>query len=151
MNASHLVSESARLVITPICKTYKSHGPCGRRDWDEQLVRESGGEQMMWDDSKYNTARVGDILMVWHHEKNVTCHLITSVRRSSDRLPSWSGNVGQSDRNVIEIDSALATIPWHLWKFLHGHLRCMGTSNITTQRGNIISFLRTSYYDTASM
>ena len=150
MNTTHLVSGDARLVITPISKSYKSQGPCARRDWDEQLVRTTEGKQMMWDDSKHNTSGVGDILMAWHHNEGVTCHLITSVKHPSDRLASWSGNVGHSDRNVIEIDSAFATIPWHLWLAIGGNIRCMGTSNITTARDSIISILRASYYDSDS-
>ena len=148
MGTYHLVSDTDNLVITPIRKSYISKGPCPRSDWEEQEEREANGQQMMWDDSKYNISKVGDILCVWHHNVSVTCHLITAVKYPSDRLPSWSRNVGQSDRNVIEIDRAFTTIPWHTWLFIGGHKRCMGTSAIKTKRANIISALQARYYDT---
>jgi hypothetical protein len=149
MNASHLVSETSNLLITPIGKTYKSHGGCARRDWDEQMDRESDGKQMMWDDSKFNKSKVGDILFVWHYGKRVTCHEITGVKIPAERLSTWSDNVGQGKRNVIEIGSAFASIPWYLWLLVGGHKRCMGTGSVVSARNSIIAILRADYFDSS--
>ena len=150
MDTSHLVPETSGLLITPIGKTYKSHGGCARRDWDEQIARESEGKQLMWDDSRFNNSEVGDILLVWHHEQGVSCHEITGVKLPSERLSTWSDNVGQTDRNVIEIGSAFSTIPWHLWLTIGGHKRCMGTGSIKASRSGIIGILRADYFDSNS-
>ena len=145
MNATHLVSEASGLLITPISKR-----KCpARRDWEEQMIRESDGKQLMWDDSRYNKSKVGDTLLVWHHGVGVTCHEITGVKLPSKRLTTWSDNVGQGDRNVIEIGSAFSTIPWHLWLAIGGPSRCMGTNSVKTARNNIIAILRADYMDSA--
>ena len=91
------------ILITPISKTYKKSGPCSKTDWEEQLIRSSNFQQMMWDDSTQNKSKIGDFLAVWHYKKGVAFHYITDIKNPQKRLPSWSRNVGQSNRNVIYI------------------------------------------------
>jgi len=114
------------------------------------MDRESEGKQLMWDDSRFNKSKVGDILLVWHHGVGVSCHKITGVKLPSERLSTWSGNVGQTDRNVIEIGSAFTTIPWHIWLEVGGPPRCMGTNSIKAARDGIISIIRADYFNSSS-
>ena len=87
---------------------------------------------MMWDDSTYNKSKVGDILIFWHHEKGVTFHNIMEIHPPSERLSSWSNNVGQGDRNVLYISNEFHRMTWLEWTDIGGHLRCMGTAHVKT-------------------
>ena len=129
---------SVNMLITPIRKNKKANPPCSRTDWEEQLKRCNNNKQMMWDDSAKNKSKKGDIFVVWQHEKPISFHYITEVRSNSDRLPSWTNNVGQSDRQVIYIDPAFATISWKEWISLGGHKRCMGTAAIITAKVSLL-------------
>ena len=75
----HLKSDP-NFIITPISKKDTStHHP--KKDWKEQLNRSHSNLQMMWDDSRYNSAKPGDILIVWHHDSHVTFHFIGMLSR----------------------------------------------------------------------
>ena len=117
-------------VITPIAKDYKTRGPCSKKDWDEQKSREENFNQMMWDDGPKNQSQVGDVLIVWHYKKGVTFHLIEEIFPPNQRLPSWSNNVGQTDRQVIYISSEFARMKWNEWIEIGGRPRCMGTGPV---------------------
>jgi hypothetical protein len=124
--------EVSGFLITPIAKTYKKNGPCSKIDWEEQIRRGSEFQQMMWDDSTYNKSKVGDVLIFWHHEKGVTFHNIMEIHPPSERLSSWSNNVGQGDRNVIYISNEFYRMNWEQWTDIGGHSRCMGTAPVKT-------------------
>ena len=135
----HLKSDP-NFIITPISKKDTStHHP--RKDWQEQLNRSHSNLQMMWDDSRYNSAKPGDILIVWHHESHVTFHFITHIFPPSTRLPSWSDNVGHSDRNVIYITPHFHNMTWSIWLSLDGPSRCMGTANLKKAKFNLLQYL----------
>ena len=120
-------------LITPIAKDYKTcEGPCSKKDWDEQVSRGANFVQMMWDDSTFNKSRVGDVLIVWHHQKGVTFHHIEAIHPPNQRLPSWSNNVGQTDRQVLYISSEFARMNWDEWSSHDAHQRCMGTTPVKT-------------------
>ena len=122
------------ILITPIASIYKKSGPCSKRDWEDQLCRCHNFEQMMWDDSQYNKSKVNDILAVWHYQKGVTFHVITDIKDPSERLLSWSKNVGQTDRRVLFISREINYMKWDRWLELGGSKRCMGTGAITSAR-----------------
>ena len=135
------ISENAELLITPISKTYNKTGPCSKKDWDEQQDRYKRGEQMMWDDSKYNKSKKGDVIAIWKYEKGVSFHHIEKVENPQSRCKSWSQNVGQTDRNVILLSPEFSYFKWDKWIEMGGHKRCMGTSNITTSKDKILNEL----------
>ena len=137
--------DDAEYSITPIAKDFKKEGPCSRKDWNEQLERASEFKQMMWDDTPKNNSKKGDILMVWHHMKGVTFHSIQDVLPPSKRLPSWSNNVGQGDRQVLYISSEFARLEWNEWIKAGGQSRCMGTSSVKTAVPTIIDALKKKY------
>ncbi len=128
-------------LITPWAKTYKKEGPCSKRDWEEQMERKTRHDQMMWDDSKKNKSKVGDILICWRYMKEVTFHWITDVKDPSQRLPTWSKNVGQHDRQVLFISEEFKKMDWVEWINLGGHKRCMGTGSVTKCKDKLLDIL----------
>jgi hypothetical protein len=141
LNKDNCISENAELLITPISKTYNKTGPCSRKDWDEQQDRYKRGEQMMWDDSKHNKSKKGDVIAIWKYEKGVSFHHIEKVENTQSRSESWSQNVGQTDRNVILLSPEFSYFKWDKWIEMGGHKRCMGTSSITTSKDKILNEL----------
>ena len=120
---------SKHLIITPISKNLKSKANI---DFREQWMRTRTGElNWCWDDSKYNTAKQGEYFAFFHHKNKVVIHRILSVRPPSERLPSWSSNVGQANRNVLELSDPLREITWSEWLQTGCSDVCMGTYRTT--------------------
>jgi hypothetical protein len=136
--------EHANIYITPIAKTYKTKEgqPCSRGDWEEQISRSVNGSPLVWDGPPLTHVqpRIGDLMVVWKHKKHVTIYGITDVRPPSDRLPTWSMNIGQSERQVLTLENP-RVIGWDSWIALGGASRCMGTSIVKSSRENIIRLL----------
>lgn len=130
--------DNIQLLLTPIASNYKKDGACSKKDWEEQLLRCENFEQMMWDDSQYNKSKVNDILAVWRYQRGVTFHRITDIKDPSERLPSWSKNVGQSDRRVLFISREIDFMKWDKWLEVGGPSRCMGTASIKNARDSIL-------------
>ena len=132
-----------KLTITPINKELKSKSNI---DYREQTERTSTGElQWCWDDSRYNKAKANEYFAFLFYGKKVIIHRITFVKPPSDRLPSWSVNVGQSNRNVLELSEPLIEINWEKWKSLNGPKACMGTyttGDLSTERPMLYNVLK---------
>jgi hypothetical protein len=113
------------LTITPISRDIKS---ASNIDYNEQLVRVKTNElNWCWDDSRFNKAKEGEYFAFYFHGIRVVIHKIKSVKPPSCRLPSWSKNVGQGDRNVVELSEPLKEIGWTEWQLLNGPESKMGT------------------------
>jgi hypothetical protein len=54
-----------------------------------------------------------------------------NVKPPSARLPSWSRNVGQGDRNVLELSHPMLEISWIEWQLMKGPESKMGTYTTT--------------------
>jgi superfamily I DNA/RNA helicase len=80
-----------------------------------------------WDDSRYNKAKPNEYFAFYFHGARVVIHKIENVQPPSCRLPSWSRNVGQGDRNVVELSEPLKEIGWTEWQLLNGPESKMGT------------------------
>lgn len=127
--------QKCNLIITPITSDYRKPA---RRDYMEQLTRISNGLPLMWDDSRYNNAHIGDKFGFWFYKKSVHIHTIIGISLPSERLPSWSKNVGQGDRQVITLSIEHYVIPWDTWIKLDGSKRCMGTSHVVKGKESIL-------------
>jgi hypothetical protein len=102
-----------RLTISPINKNLKSKSNI---DFREQWMRTRTGElKWCWDDSKFNNSKPGDYFGFMFYGIKVKIHRILAVKPTSERLPSWSSNVGQSDRNVLELSELVKEITWEEW------------------------------------
>ena len=125
------------LVITPISadKTTKA-----RIDYEEQEHRLQGGKPLLWDDSRYNQSREGDLFGFWMYKNQVRIHVVEAVFNPEKRLPSWSSNVGQGSRNVIQLSDRCVILPWSKWLQLDGAKRCMGTAPVKKGLNVIIEF-----------
>jgi hypothetical protein len=117
------------LTLTPISKDIKSPSYI---DYNEQLSRVlHDGFQWCWDDSRYNKAKVGEYFAYYFHGMRVVIHQIMDVKPPSSRLPSWSRNVGQGDRNVLELSHPMVEISWIEWQLMNGPESKMGTYTTT--------------------
>lgn len=106
------IYSDCNLVITPINKDIKSNS---NRDFQEQMERIKGGLQHVWDDAKGNLAIKGDLFAYCENslkiddfkktDGKVIIYQITNVLKPTHRLSTWSDNVGQGDRNVVELSS----------------------------------------------
>ena len=113
------------LTLSPISKDIKSPSYV---DYNEQLSRVlHDGFQWCWDDSRYNKAKSGDYFAFYFHGMRVVIHQIVDVKPPAERLPSWSKNVGQGDRNVLALSHPMLEITWIEWQLMGGPESKMGT------------------------
>ena len=131
------VHPETQLVISPITADVKKPA---HRDYAEQQRRINSGLPLVWDDSKHNKSAVGDKFGFWFYRDKVHIHTIIGVSSPQHRLPSWSDNVGQNDRNVVTLSKDFIVIPWEKWIELDGARRCMGTVHVKKGLLNILNF-----------
>jgi len=113
-----------QLIGTPIAKSYTKNGPDSKRDYEEQCEREG---PFCWDDSPSNSAKQGDYFVFKFYGVKIILHRIEDVKNPSERLPSWSSNVGQSNRNVLILSNPLHEMSWKEWISMGGCADHMGT------------------------
>ena len=142
--ASPVTPPSAReyLVITPISavKQNKAH-----IDYEEQVQRLQEGQPLLWDDSRFNQSEVGDLFGFWMYNNQVRIHVIEAVSDPQNRMPSWSSNVGQGSRNVVQLSDRCVIISWSKWLELDGAKRCMGTTPVKKGLDDIIRYHQSMY------
>jgi hypothetical protein len=101
------------MIVTPIPQNRKANG---RKDYREQMLRIQENKIHVWDDSRYNKAQKGDIFAYAENRIKINdiltpgiihVYVIENVTKPENRLPSWSKNVGQGDRNVLELTSKI--------------------------------------------
>lgn len=114
------------ITITPIS------GDCKKDafiNYDEQKNR----IQKVWDDGEMNTTTRGDFFAFYlteskHRPKGkFIIHLVYDVKSPRDRLPSWSKNVGQKDKQVLELSEPLFELTIEEWKIMEGPMKKQGT------------------------
>jgi hypothetical protein len=127
-----------QMIVTPISKNPRNKACI---DYEEQLLREARGEQIMWDDSKWNKAQEGDVLGFVKHGKEVTFRQIESIHPVGSRLPSWSANIGQQNRQVLYLGKVSAVVPWQTWIEQGGHKKVQGTQHVRTNLQQLLSLL----------
>ena len=134
-------SKTQQVFITPVAARYKKTQPCSRRDWDEQEGRARAGEQVMWDGPPANRPQPhkGDLMTIWRNNGVITIYTITEVLDPSQRLDSWTDNVGQQDRSVVFLSSP-KEVKWTAWIKMGGHKRCQGTRRIVNVGKDIIEY-----------
>lgn len=109
---NYWVRDNPSMIVTPVAMGAKS---ASRRDWLEQVQRRQNGEMHVWDDSKQNCASKGDLFAYVENSVKlkddqkskgfIEVFVIKKVYSPEYRLPSWSENVGQGDRNVVELSA----------------------------------------------
>lgn len=112
IGSHYWVREGPSMILTPVAMGAKS---ASRRDWLEQAQRRQNGEMHVWDDSKQNCASKGDLFAYVENSVKlkddqkskgwIEVFVIKNVYSPEHRLPSWSNNVGQGDRNVVELSA----------------------------------------------
>lgn len=124
----------SQFVITPISANKSNKANI---DYSEQMDRIDEGKPLVWDDTKFNKSRPGDMFGFWMYKDKVKVHTIQAVSSPEDRLPSWHKNVGQSDRNVVTLSRKHFVIDWEDWIAIGGAKRCMGTANAIKSLKNV--------------
>lgn len=126
-------------VVTPINKIKTTNS---NKDYKEQLERLKKGEQLMWDDTKNNsTKKSGGFFGFVHNSKCVDICMILDIKDPKNRLPSWSKNVGQGDRNVLYLSDPIVKIPWDLWIRLNCPKKIQGTTIIKSAHESLTNYL----------
>mgnify|MGYP001215537594 CR=1 FL=1 len=134
-----VIDDSQPFIVSPINKNKKSKS---RIDYNEQKTRETDGKKLMWDDTSKNiTKKAGGIFAFVHNNHKVEICQITGVFDPKSRLPSWSLNVGQTDRNVLELTNVIMTLTWDEWITHGGHRRVQGTTQVL-QKDRLINYIR---------
>ena len=139
------------ITLTPIAKKTKkaststdAKSPDSKRDYLEQMERERQGMKLMWDDRSKNDSLAGTTMFafVFNNEK-VKFHIVTNVMNPEARLVSWSQNVGQDNRNVLELSNLVHEMDWETWLSLGGHKKVQGTTCIASKSTikNIINYI----------
>ena len=127
-------------IVTPINKNIKSKS---NRDYCEQLERAKQHRQVMWDDAKRNpTHTIGGFFGFVHNGRYVEIHMITDIKPATERLDSWSDNVGQTDRNVLMLTPKIYTISWADWLSLGAPKKVQGTTRVVGAHAQMSSFLK---------
>lgn len=115
----------SHLTITPISKKIKSNSQV---DYREQVKRVEENTQIWcWDDSYVNNSEVNGYFAFYFHGIKAVIHKITSIKDPKERLPSWSKNVGQGDRKVLELSEPICEFTWEEWLAMRGPLKRQGT------------------------
>ena len=127
------------LIVTPICKTYKKNGPCSRKDYEEQEKRMERGQQLMWDDSKQNDAKVGDVFGFVKNNIGVIFHRIESVHGPDHRLDTWNDD-DHGGRNVLYLSEKIGKIDWNVWIRIGGSRKAQRTFKIQQKNSNELLF-----------
>jgi hypothetical protein len=126
-------------IITPINKNPRSKS---QKDYNEQVLRGSRGQSLMWDDKKGNpTHEVGGAFGMVHNFKRVEIHMIVAIHSYKKRIESWCDNVGQGDRNVLKLSPVLTTISWETWLSLGCAKKVQGTWQVVSAHKSLSSYL----------
>lgn len=115
-----LIRNYNQLTITPISKDKRSNSYV---DYAEQEERNN----WCWDDSEFNKSEVGQLFVFFFPQKKVVIHRIESIHDPTHRLPSWTKNVGQSNRNVLKLSEKLREFTMDEWQRIGGQMKQQGT------------------------
>lgn len=135
---------SYQLTLTPISGDAKR---ASNEDYKEQKERNShildANMFWCWDDSKTNKSKKGDYFgfffpesKKWNEPGKVIIHRINDVKSPKDRLPSWSRNVGQTDRNVLILSPPIDSFTMEEWKLVRGPMKRQGTYTTIVKKEN---------------
>jgi hypothetical protein len=123
---------STKITITPIGTSVKNSKSL--IDFQEQVTRSQTmeGGIWCWDDSRYNKATEGELFAFFFPRSKrcageIVLHRITGVKSPAHRLPSWASNVGQGDRNVLELSPPIKKYTMEEWESNGGPMSKMGT------------------------
>ena len=117
-----------RFTITPISGNHKN-----KSNIDYYEIEGLG--RWMWDDSSHNSTQKGDLFAFYFTkhknrpqlEQKFVFHRVEEVLNPSHRLPSWSSNVGQTNRNVLILSPPIFSILLQEWKNKGGPMSHMAT------------------------
>lgn len=111
-NIKRIENYDRNMVLTPVAQGKNS---ASNRDYNDQIQRRKNHEMHCWDDSKDNNAVKGDLfgyvencISIRPNTKSlgmIELFTILNVYDKTYRLPQWSENVGQGDRNVVELSN----------------------------------------------
>ena len=112
------------ITITPISGNHRNKSWI---DFDEQLTINSHNDyNWNWDDEPGNSTRPGGLFAFWliassmRPEGKLIIHIVNDFKSPSHRLSSWSQNVGQGNRNVLQLSAPIFELTEDEWKKMGG-------------------------------
>ena len=124
-------------VMSPINKAPSSKS---RVDHLEQMARST---DKMWDDAKGNpTQEAGGVFGFVHNGDRVEIHMVVGTNEPSDRVLTWSENVGQTNRDVLKLSPKVCEINWVDWLSFGGARRIQGTTRVVGAHDGLHTHLR---------
>jgi len=135
-------------IATPINKLIKS---ASNKDYQEQQERARRNMQLMWDDAKGNpTKTVGGAFAFVQNGIKAEFHIIEKICPPTERLESWSANVGQGDRKVLMLSTCVKTVTWEEWLALECPKKVQGTMRMVTVHPRLSAWLQIQLQDVHS-
>jgi hypothetical protein len=116
------------ITLTPISGDIKKRSNIDFNEQKERTKNLLDGDQFWtWDDSRHNTSKPGDLFAFFFPQSKlqtgkVIIHRIIAVKNPSERLPSWSKNVGQDTRNVVELSPPKIEFSMTEWQEMGGKM-----------------------------
>lgn len=130
-------------IVSPINKNPNSKSHI---DYIEQQQRANKNMELMWDDAKNNpTDQIGGIFGFVHNYNFIDIHMIIGIKSANERLPSWSDNVGQTDRNVLILSPKIFRMSWEQWLSVGGPKKVQGTSRVVGAHAQLSNYLKRTF------
>ena len=117
---------NSQITITPISKDSKR---LSNIDYQEQLK----SNNWCWDEAPPEHTSInlrpkkGQLFAFYFPNIKIIIHRVTDILESTNRLPNWSHNVGQSNRKVLMLTKPLKTFTYEEWCAIKGQCAHMGT------------------------
>ena len=121
-----LQKNNDQITITPISKDIKR---LSNIDYQEQLK----SKNWCWDEAPSEHTSInlspkkGQLFAFYFPKIKIIIHRVTDILEPTNRLPSWSHNVGQSDRKVLMLTKPLKTFTYEEWCTIKGPRKQQGT------------------------
>ena len=122
----NLKKVNSQITITPISKDPTRPSNI---DYQEQLE----SNNWCWDEAppEHTTTNLrpkkGQLFAFYFPNIKITFHRVTEILEPTNRLESWSENVGQTNRKVLMLTNPLKTFTYEEWCNIGGQRKKQGT------------------------
>jgi len=116
--------DNTQITITPISQDIKSKSNI---NYKEQLSKSN----WYWDEASPScnklSPKIGQLFGFYFPKKKMIIHRVIDILSPIHRLPTWSLNVGQSNRQVLKLSEPLKEFTFEEWCLIEGHKKQQGT------------------------
>ena len=150
-----MTTRCVQVCVSPIAEAYKSQAsgpkPCSKRDWEHEEAKPLG-VMKQWDSWKPRVAghvlKRGDFFVALSRKTNTRpgradVFKISGIHTPASRPAHWGNNIGQRDRNVIDIGERVCTFSWAEWQATGvGGCGFLGTSRVAGARAEVLAAIQ---------